>query len=67
VIAEERSHHAHNHQPHDRQPPPQGQPGATAIEHGLIAAGIGIAIAATVTLIGTDLVTLFGKIQTALT
>jgi pilus assembly protein Flp/PilA len=41
--------------------------GATAIEYGLIAAGIGIAIAATVTLIGTDLVTMFGKIQTALT
>ena len=41
--------------------------GATAIEYGLIVAGISVVIAATVTLIGTDLGNLFTKIQTALT
>jgi pilus assembly protein Flp/PilA len=41
--------------------------GATAIEYGLIAAGIALAIATTVGLLGDDLVTMFGSIRTALT
>ncbi len=41
--------------------------GVTAIEYGLIAAGISIAILAAVTLIGTQLNALFGTIATALT
>tara|TARA_R110001592_G_scaffold20926_20_gene84793 strand:- start:15011 stop:15175 length:165 start_codon:yes stop_codon:yes gene_type:complete len=40
--------------------------GATAIEYGLIAAGIAVAIAVTVGLVGTDLNTLFGDIQAAI-
>ena len=40
--------------------------GATAIEYGLIAAGIGIAIAVTVGTIGTDLNTMFESVKTAL-
>jgi len=36
--------------------------GVTAIEYGLIAAGIGIAIVATVGLVGDQLVTLFGEV-----
>ncbi len=40
--------------------------GATAIEYGLIAALIAVAIIAAVTLVGTELATLFGKISTAL-
>jgi pilus assembly protein Flp/PilA len=40
--------------------------GVTAIEYGLIAAGIGVAIAATVFLVGTNLNTLFGTVSTCL-
>ncbi len=40
--------------------------GATAIEYGLIAAGIAVAIAAAVTLVGTDLNTLLGQVSAAL-
>ncbi len=40
--------------------------GATAIEYGLIAAGISVAIIATVTSLGGKLVTVFGKVDTAL-
>ncbi len=40
--------------------------GATAIEYGLIAAGIGVAIIATVDAVGTQLNTLFGSIKTGL-
>jgi len=40
--------------------------GATAIEYGLIAAGISIAIIAAVNLVGTDLNVTFGKVSTAL-
>ncbi len=40
--------------------------GATAIEYGLIAAGIAIAISATVLLIGTDLNTVFESLRTFL-
>lgn len=37
--------------------------GATAIEYGLIAAGIGVAIVATVGGVGTELNNLFGTVQ----
>ena len=40
--------------------------GATAIEYGLIAAGISVAIIATVSGIGPKLATTFGKVDTAL-
>ena len=40
--------------------------GATAIEYGLIAAGIGVAIITTVDTVGTDLDALFGEISTGL-
>lgn len=40
--------------------------GATAIEYGLIAAGISVAIIAVVSGIGTNLQTTFGSVQTAL-
>ena len=40
--------------------------GATAIEYGLIAAGISVAIIATVSSLGGKLVTTFGKVNTAL-
>jgi len=40
--------------------------GATAIEYGLIAAGISIAIIVTVNSLGAKLVTTFGKVDTAL-
>jgi len=40
--------------------------GATAIEYGLIAAGISVAIIATVNSLGGKLVTTFGKVSTAL-
>ncbi|MBV8536305.1 MAG: Flp family type IVb pilin, partial [Alphaproteobacteria bacterium] len=40
--------------------------GVTAIEYGLIAGAISVAIIATVLLIGTDLNNLFGTIQTDL-
>ena len=41
--------------------------GATAIEYGLIAAGISVAIITVVTTIGTNLNTKFTSISTALT
>ena len=41
--------------------------GATAIEYGLIAAGIALAIIAAVNGVGTSLSTTFGKVSTALT
>jgi pilus assembly protein Flp/PilA len=40
--------------------------GATAIEYGLIAAGIAVAIIAVVQGLGTNLNTTFGTVQTAL-
>jgi len=40
--------------------------GATAIEYGLIAAGIGVAIIAAVQGVGTQLNTLFGDVKTTL-
>jgi pilus assembly protein Flp/PilA len=40
--------------------------GATAIEYGLIAAGIAVAIIAVVKGLGTNLKTTFGSVQTAL-
>ena len=44
----------------------QDRRGATAIEYGLIAAGIGVTIAVTVGTIGTDLNTMFESVKTAL-
>ncbi len=41
------------------------QSGATAIEYGLIAAGIAIAIIAAVQTLGTDIGALFGEVSTA--
>jgi pilus assembly protein Flp/PilA len=43
------------------------QSGATAIEYGLIAAGISVAIITVVTTVGGDLVTTFTSVATALT
>jgi pilus assembly protein Flp/PilA len=40
--------------------------GATAIEYGLIAAGISVAIIATVQAVGTNLKTTFSSVSTAL-
>ncbi len=40
--------------------------GATAIEYGLIAAGISVAIITVVTTLGTNLNTTFGSVATAL-
>ena len=40
--------------------------GATAIEYGLIAAGIAVAIITTVNLVGTSLTTTFTKVSTAI-
>jgi len=40
--------------------------GATAIEYGLIAAGISVTIVAVVKAVGTNLVTTFTSVQTAL-
>ena len=40
--------------------------GATAIEYGLIAALIAVAIITAVSLVGTDLDTMFGKVSTEL-
>ncbi len=40
--------------------------GATAIEYGLIAAGIAVVIISAVNLVGTNLSTKFGEISTAL-
>ena len=45
----------------------KNEDGATAIEYGLIAAGIGLAISVVVFLLGDDLVSMFENIQTALT
>jgi pilus assembly protein Flp/PilA len=42
------------------------QSGATAIEYGLIAAGIAVAIIVAVNTVGTDLSSLFGRISTKL-
>jgi pilus assembly protein Flp/PilA len=42
------------------------QSGATAIEYGLIAAGISVAIIAVVQGVGTNLKATFGSVQTAL-
>lgn len=42
------------------------QSGATAIEYGLIAAGIAVAIIATVQALGTQLNATFGSVSTAL-
>ena len=44
----------------------QDRRGATAIEYGLIVAGISVVIAAAVGFIGTDLETLFNSIKDAL-
>ncbi len=38
--------------------------GATAIEYGLIAAGIAVAIIVTVGLLGDELAAMFGQVQT---
>jgi pilus assembly protein Flp/PilA len=40
--------------------------GATAVEYGLIAAGIAVAIVAAVNGVGTAIIALFGKATTAL-
>ena len=40
--------------------------GATAIEYGLIAAGISVVIIGAVQLVGTNLKTVFGDVSTAL-
>jgi pilus assembly protein Flp/PilA len=40
--------------------------GATAVEYGLIAAGIAVAIIATVAALGTDLNTTFSSVSTGL-
>lgn len=45
----------------------KNEDGATAIEYGLIAAGIGLAISVVVFLLGDDLVAMFEEIQAALT
>jgi pilus assembly protein Flp/PilA len=42
------------------------QSGATAIEYGLIAAGIAVAIIVAVNTVGTDLSSLFGRISAKL-
>lgn len=44
----------------------KGEEGVTAIEYGLIAAGIGIAIVAVVFAVGTSLNTVFGTVSTCL-
>ena len=44
----------------------QDQAGATAIEYGLIAAGIAVAIIVTVQALGTNLNTTFSSVSTAL-
>ena len=45
----------------------QDETGATAIEYGLIAGLIAVAIIATITTLGTNLSTIFSNISTALT
>jgi pilus assembly protein Flp/PilA len=42
------------------------QSGATAIEYGLIAAGIAVAIIVAVNAVGTDLSSLFGRVSAKL-
>jgi pilus assembly protein Flp/PilA len=44
----------------------KNESGATAIEYGLIAAGIAVAIIAVVAGLGTSLNTTFGSVQTAI-
>jgi pilus assembly protein Flp/PilA len=44
----------------------RNESGATAIEYGLIAAGISVAIIAVVQSLGTQLVATFGKVSAAL-
>ncbi|GIK50433.1 MAG: Flp family type IVb pilin [Hyphomonadaceae bacterium] len=44
----------------------KNEDGATAIEYGLIAALIGVAIIAAVSAVGTDLSELFGRVSTKL-
>lgn len=44
----------------------QDESGATAIEYGLIAALIGVAIVGAASAVGTDLKTLFGDVSTEL-
>jgi len=44
----------------------RNESGATAIEYGLIAAGIAVAIIATVQLVGTNLDTTFNSVATEL-
>jgi pilus assembly protein Flp/PilA len=44
----------------------EDESGATAIEYGLIAAGISVAIIATVQAVGTNLKTTFTSVSTAL-
>jgi pilus assembly protein Flp/PilA len=44
----------------------RNEAGATAIEYGLIAAGIAVAIIAVVQGLGTNLNTTFGSVQTAI-
>lgn len=44
----------------------KGEEGVTAIEYGLIAAGIGIAIVTVVGTVGDELVNLFNDVVTAL-
>jgi pilus assembly protein Flp/PilA len=44
----------------------KNESGATAIEYGLIAAGIAVAIITAVTALGTALSTTFGSVNTAL-
>jgi pilus assembly protein Flp/PilA len=44
----------------------KNESGATAIEYGLIAAGISVAIIAVVQTVGKDLVTVFTNVSTAL-
>jgi pilus assembly protein Flp/PilA len=44
----------------------EDESGATAIEYGLIAAGIAVAIIVTVNAVGTDLNSLFGRVSAKL-
>jgi pilus assembly protein Flp/PilA len=44
----------------------RSEDGATAIEYGLIAAGIAVAIASVVFLIGGDLLAMFNSVHTSL-
>lgn len=44
----------------------KNESGATAIEYGLIAAGIGVAIVTVVGQVGSELNTMFGKVKTGL-